>query len=343
MKLLTRDQFRSQALARDYNKCVVCGSTLELSVHHILERKLFSDGGYYLDNAATLCETCHLKAEDTSLTVEEIRKLVGIKNCLLPLGFSKEKTYDKWGNEICEGYRIPGPMFYDIGAQRSLASILHLFIKQSPKYPRTYHLPFSPGATSDDKILISWEQFKGPPIVITEKMDGSNVCLESDACFARTHSGPPDHPSFDMLKAFHAGVKHLIPENFQIFGEWLYAKHSIEYGNLPNYLMIFGVRDLKTNVWGSWEEVYDWAVELGVTTVPELFCGNTNDLMTLVLKLAKEQSSYSEQREGVVVRYAWGFPDEEFSDKVCKWVKAGLITSNEHWKHQEIIRNRLAH
>ena len=37
------------------------------------------------------------------------------------------------------------------------------------KYPRTYHLPFSPGFTSDDKVLKDDSQFYGKRVVVTEK------------------------------------------------------------------------------------------------------------------------------------------------------------------------------
>lgn len=47
------------------------------------------------------------------------------------------------------------------------------------KYPRTPHLPWSPGATSDDKYIQDLNSFKGRKIVITEKMDGEN-CLDKD-------------------------------------------------------------------------------------------------------------------------------------------------------------------
>jgi hypothetical protein len=40
------------------------------------------------------------------------------------------------------------------------------------KYPRTFHLPYSFGRTSDDKVLKTDDQFIGKHVVITEKMDG---------------------------------------------------------------------------------------------------------------------------------------------------------------------------
>ncbi len=43
------------------------------------------------------------------------------------------------------------------------------------KYPRTYHLPWSPGKASDDKVLQSTADFIGTPLIITEKLDGENM------------------------------------------------------------------------------------------------------------------------------------------------------------------------
>lgn len=48
------------------------------------------------------------------------------------------------------------------------------------KYPRTPHLPWSPGATKDDVRCINTEIFTGKRVVITEKMDGENTTLYSD-------------------------------------------------------------------------------------------------------------------------------------------------------------------
>lgn len=139
------------------------------------------------------------------------------------------------------------------------------------KYNRTPHLTWSPGGTNDDKRIVTLDGLLNREIIITEKVDGSNVCLEHDAVYARSHAKAPKHPSFDALKALHAQVKSRIPEGIQIFGEWCYAKHSIEYTSLPNYLLLFGVRDLDLKGhWNAWELVEDWAEQLEVSTVPLL-------------------------------------------------------------------------
>lgn len=89
MGVLSRDSFREKVFERDNNKCVICGrSDLPIDAHHIIERRLWDDGGYYIDNGATLCDDgkngCHYKAETTEISVETIRDACGIKTIILP-------------------------------------------------------------------------------------------------------------------------------------------------------------------------------------------------------------------------------------------------------------------
>jgi hypothetical protein len=216
----------------------------------------------------------------------------------------------------------------------------------SPKYPRTPHFPWSPGGTSDDRRLLDVSGLLNVPVVITEKLDGSNVCLESEAVYARSHGNVPSHPSFDLLKAFHAQVKGKIPSDTQVFGEWLYARHSIAYDSLPHYLAIFGVRFIKdTPMWASWEEVELWAEELGCPTAPVLArttsFSSKSSLEESTVLLSSRPSSYGPTREGCVVRVASEFSDDHFGLSVAKWVRAGHVQTDEHWSTQEIVRNGL--
>lgn len=122
MQLLERQAFNAACFDRDAGRCVNCGVPA-VDAHHILDRKLFADGGYYLSNAASVCGACHLKAEQTLITVEALRDACGIMYPALPDGFDVARRYDKWGNEILEdGSRSPGPLFHDDGARKALAT-----------------------------------------------------------------------------------------------------------------------------------------------------------------------------------------------------------------------------
>jgi len=217
---------------------------------------------------------------------------------------------------------------------------------ESPKYNRTFHFPFSPGATNDDKIASSMESLIGVEIVLTEKMDGSNTSLESKGCFARTHSGPPTHPSFDGLKALHAEIGFQMASGMQIFGEWCFAKHSIEYNALPGYFLVFGIREVMATepFWYDWEEVEFHAQYFGLPTVPILFKGIVNsesELKDLVESLMIQPSCCGGIREGVVCRVTREFDDKEFPKCVMKCVRANHVQTSDHWKDQEIVKNKL--
>lgn len=216
----------------------------------------------------------------------------------------------------------------------------------SPKYNRTPHLPWSPGKGDDDKVASSVSSLLNRPIIITEKMDGSNTSLEKDGCFARTHASAPKHESFDALKALHASVAFSIPAYMQLFGEWCYARHSIEYTELPNYFMLFGIRYLNTKqlFWGSWAEVAVWAGKLHIPTVPVLFTGTATtekELQHIVEVLAAEPSICGGQREGVVVRLMSSYSDTAFPNSIMKWVRKDHVQTTEHWKDQEIVKQGL--
>jgi RNA ligase-like protein len=214
----------------------------------------------------------------------------------------------------------------------------------SQKYPRTPHLPWSRGATNDDKIAKSVSSLIGQPIIITEKMDGSNTCLERKSCFARSHSSIPAHPSFDQFKALHASIKHIINDGLQIFGEWVYAKHSIGYSKLPGYFLLFALRDAEDKFWCPWADVEMWARILNVPTVPVLYQGSVSsekELQRTTEFLMTQPSVYGGEREGIVVRKSHGFTDDAFSGCAMKNVRANHVQTSEHWKNQSIVKNGL--
>lgn len=99
LKLLSRTEFKEKVFARDKNKCVVCGGPA-VDAHHLLDRSLWKDGGYYIDNGVSLCSDNHLKAEKGLITCTELRNLANIKTVLLPPTLDSTKSYDKWGKEI---------------------------------------------------------------------------------------------------------------------------------------------------------------------------------------------------------------------------------------------------
>jgi len=185
----------------------------------------------------------------------------------------------------------------------------------------------------------------GVEIVVTEKCDGSNLTYTRKNVFSRSHSGPPPHASFDLAKATHGRIGHQISEGISIFCEYCYAVHSIAYEALPQYSLVFGVRDDVSGLFWDWDMVAAQAMDLGLPTVPVLFRGavaSADELRALTERLSREASAFGGSREGIVARVAAQFPEDAFSKNVAKWVRKDHVQTDEHWMHQQITAQKLA-
>lgn len=203
------------------------------------------------------------------------------------------------------------------------------------KYPRTPHLPSSPGATSDDLWLEHRSALIGAEIVITEKMDGENTTMYADHIHARSLDSK-HHPSRSWVKNLHQQLAHQIPARWRICGENLFARHSIGYEELPSYFMVFSIWD-EDNRCLDWDQTKEWCQLLGLDLVPTLYEGPWDE--RLIQALPQQLDLLTQ--EGFVVRTRQGFPYAQFSEHVAKWVRANHVQTEQHWMHQEITPNQL--
>ena len=337
--LLTRDEYREAVFARDRHRCVWCGEAA-VDAHHIVERKLWPDGGYYLDNGASVCAVCHLRAESTEISCDELRQRCGIARAHLPEQFCANDVIDKWGNPILpSGQRLRGELFDDESVQKILDPVLHLFTSRV-KYPRTFHLPWSPGATDDDRVMPDPEAtFGGAEVVVTEKLDGECTTMYRDYLHARAIDYAP-HPSRDRVRALHGAIAHDIPDGWRICGENVYAVHSIAYDALPAHFLVFSIWNAR-NECLPWDETVLWAMLLGLESVPVLYRGPWDETAVRKLDGAAVKSQLGGDCEGYVVRLADSFHYRAFRQSVAKYVRKGHVQTDEHWKSREVIPNKL--
>lgn len=200
------------------------------------------------------------------------------------------------------------------------------------KYNRTYHLPWSEGTTNDDRISDSVESLLGINIVITEKLDGENCGMTKDGVYARSHATFTTSAWSREVRQIHNIIKNDIEEDVFIFGENMEGIHSIEYNKLTSYFYIFGIRD--NNIWIPWEQVEEYSYLLDIPTVPVLFKGEVNtenELKDIVNDLVSKPSKIGGQIEGVVVRNASLFHNDDFADNVMKWVRVNHVQTTSHW------------
>lgn len=211
----------------------------------------------------------------------------------------------------------------------------------APKYPSMRHLPWSQEAARANKYLDSVDGclFTEGTAVMTEKIDGSNVCLTRENLFARSHSHEPEHASFDRLKARWPQLRYRIPEQLALYGEWVYATHSITYDRLSDYLIVFSVLDTDRETWLSWDDTTEVANDLGVEHVPVLRRGEWND--TDFQPEPTGDSAFGDTREGYVVRTAAAFDHDDFERAMAKCVRANHVQTDEHWRHGPIETNAI--
>ena len=337
-KLLTRDQFREQVFARDGHKCVFCNRPAK-DAHHIIERRLFSDFGYYLDNGASVCEEHHLACERTLISVEDVRAAAGITKIIVPPHFYPDHQYDKWGNPLIDGGRRGrGELFLDESVQKALGAGPGLDIfTPYVKYERTFHLPHSPGKQSDDKALRDYSQFENKVVLITAKMDGENTtCYADGHIHARSIDSRGGEDRAWVKKFLTENVCYNLPEGWRVCGENLWAEHSIQYSSLPSFFLGFSIWN-ERNECLPWEETLEWFELLGITPVAVLAHGNFSEEM-----LAKVEANLNwEIDEGYVVRLADGFKYGEFRKSVAKYVRSGHVQTVSHWRHKTLVPNKL--
>lgn len=127
----------------------------------------------------------------------------------------------------------------------------------------------------------------------------------------------------------------------EIFGENLYAIHSIEYKKLDSHFFVFAVRINGT--WLSWDEVQFYAALFDFPTVPVLKTINPSDETSFrqgVIELAQEVSVHAScdvitglpcEREGIVTRNSSEYAVNAFEHNVFKYVRKNHVKTDEHW------------
>jgi len=312
-ELFSRDDFREGVFKRDNYTCVICGGEGQ-DAHHILERRLWSDGGYYLNNGSTLCGSCHMKAEQTLISVEEIREGCGITEILLPKHFHNDDnyTYDKWGNPILpNGDRLIGELFFEEPVQKVLSPILNKF-RHYIQYPRTYHVPFSQGDEKRDRHLEDMSYFEGQRVIITEKMNGENITMYNDYIHAHSIDGGLN-PSGDWIKSLWERIGWEIPDRWRVCGEDLYRQAAAQ--NSENHFWVFSIWN-ESNECISWNETVEYCEILNLKTVPVLYDGIYDEE---VISKIRPNEDFS---KGWVIRIADSFLYKDFRKCVAQFKHA---------------------
>ena len=126
------------------------------------------------------------------------------------------------------------------------------------KYPRTRHLEGSRKQQGDQDLkAVPFKEISGRYLVLEEKIDGANcgISFEADGRMylqSRGHflNGGYGERQFDLLKSWAAmyqdSLREILGSRYVMYGEWMYAKHTVFYDMLPHYFMEFDIFDKET-------------------------------------------------------------------------------------------------
>lgn len=218
------------------------------------------------------------------------------------------------------------------------------------KYPRTQHLFGSHLQKGDDDLpVVSSAELEGRFLVIEEKLDGANSAISFDDDRAiilqsRGHvlSGGPRERQFDLFKRWANAHRNLlwdiIGDRYVIYGEWLYARHTIRYDRLPHYFVEFDVLDRDADEFLSTERRRQLLANAPFVSVPVLSEGPRSSFDDLIRRSA---FSSIEIMEGLYIKW-------EEDGRVCgryKFVRRSFTQAVEeegiHWLERPLEPNRL--
>jgi hypothetical protein len=211
-----------------------------------------------------------------------------------------------------------------------------------PRYPKTPHWPQSEKLHRDDTYLNDPSAFVGVPVVVTEKMDGGNTCLFNGEVYARSVASPAQDKWFAMVKKHHGWKTTQSPDyrNVAFYGEDIYGVHSIEYGHIPENetFMLFAVHypdSLWEGGWDSWQDVMRAATIFDMKTVPivdRCVFRSEEDITKFFQNEISKPSALGGPREGFVMRHESIFAGDQFRERVCKYVRANHVQTDQHWR-----------
>jgi hypothetical protein len=250
------------------------------------------------------------------------------------------------------------------------------------KYPRTRHIEGSGIQKGDEDLdVIPLREFAGRFLVVEEKMDGANCAVSFDEAGrlqlqSRGHylSGGERERQFHLFKTWaHRYTLELwetLSDRYVMYGEWLYARHTVFYTDLPHYFMEFDILDKVNGTFLSTARRQEFLRRLPfVVSVKVLYTGPVQSMQMLkdmvgpshfikqdqkqrLCELCAErgldsaralkESDTSGLMEGLYIKVE----EEGIVKERYKYVRGGFLQavfdSESHWMDRPILPNALA-
>ncbi|MCC7543066.1 MAG: RNA ligase family protein [Deltaproteobacteria bacterium] len=249
------------------------------------------------------------------------------------------------------------------------------------KYPRTHHLEGSRLQPGDEDLdAVAFESIRGRFVVVEEKIDGANAAVSFTPggellLQSRGHylAGGYRERHFELLKswaaAHRAALHAALGSRYVLYGEWVYAKHTIFYDALPHHLLEFDVLDTERGVFLGTAERRTLLADAPVQSVPVLAASVVRSIGEITDRLGRSVFKTTAWRERLLEQAARHGLDVERARREtdpsdegeglylkveedgvvaarAKYVRSSFLTtvldSGSHWLSRPILPNVLA-
>jgi hypothetical protein len=237
------------------------------------------------------------------------------------------------------------------------------------KYPRTRHIEGSGLQKGDSSDYVPFLLLKDKFLVVEEKVDGANTGISFSEngdlwlqCRGHYLTGGPREEQFALFKPWaqthQSWLWERLGTRYILYGEWLYAKHTVFYDALPHYFLEFDIWDRESETFLSTERRHEMLAGGPVLSVPVLQTGQFTSLKGITALVQHSLYKSKNWREKITMK-GTETDDSDFSEGLYvkweengvvkgryKWVRPdfvqAILDSNTHWMARQIVPNVLA-
>ena len=229
---------------------------------------------------------------------------------------------------------------------------LHNKKKVSPEYPRIPHLMGKSNLYDDDiEINVTF----GFDAYVQEKVDGANCgisWLDGPILRNRKHvlrkgferDTPAKKqfvPAWNWLHEKEDDLKEIMNRwqgQVTVYGEWMFAKHSIGYEKLPDYFLAYDVWSCDENKFISPNVCRELFKGTGIEWIEaeKLNIQSFGDLKSILDSVSKYRDGV---KEGIVIKR----PDatDKWIDETFKVVRSDFERADDTWNKKGIEKNKI--
>lgn len=252
------------------------------------------------------------------------------------------------------------------------------------KYPRTPHIQGSRLQVGDEDLSqVPFSHIFNRHIVIEEKIDGANsaisfdgdgnLLLQSRGHYLSLNVDEYRERHYNPLKRWAKANQDIffdvLGDRYVMYGEWMYAKHTVFYDALPHYFMEFDIYDREKKEFLDTKRRREMTEKMGiVSSVPvigEGFYTKKEDILSLIghsnyitdnhienlreiarmhgldVERQVNETDNSTTMEGLYIKLEEdGVVKERFKFVRREFVQQ-ILASNSHWQSRPIVPNKL--